>query len=104
MFGSIVGGSAGNVIPSLVTLQGTIRYLSEGGDEDEGSPLVRFRRVVDGICAAHRIGYDLEYSFGHPTLVNDGSMTKMLAGQVLCSLRSSLEIEPLVTLARRGFF
>ncbi len=103
MFGSIVGGSAANVIPSQVTLQGTIRYLSEGGDEGEGSPLVRFRRVVDGICAAHRIGYDLEYSFGHPTLVNDGSMTKMLAGQVLCSLRNSLEIEPLVTLAGEDF-
>ncbi len=48
MFGSIAGGSAANIIPDSVTLEGTIRYLYDGDDENENSPIARFKRIVKG--------------------------------------------------------
>ncbi len=103
MFGSIVGGSAANVIPDQVTLTGTIRYLSAGQDNDEKSPLARFRRVVDGICAAYRMRYDLDYVIGHPAVVNDPVMTAMLTSQVVGAMAKPPIIEPIVTLAGEDF-
>lgn len=103
MFGTISGGTAANVIPDTVSVSGTIRYLFQGDDESEGSPLARFRRVVHGICTAHRTTYDLEYSHGHPTLVNHPALTAMLTTQVLPSLHTPLAAESLVSLAGEDF-
>ncbi len=54
MFGSIAGGSAANIIPDSVTLEGTIRYLYDGDDENENSPISRLKRIVKGVCETYR--------------------------------------------------
>lgn len=103
MFGSIAGGSAANIIPDSVTLHGTIRYLYDGEEESEDSPLSRFRRIVKGVCETHRATHDLEFSYGHPTLVNDASFTDFFTSQVVEEMSVKLEVEPLMTLAGEDF-
>lgn len=103
MFGSISGGSADNVIPEDVTLKGTIRYLADSGEDDPGSPLVRFRRVIEGICRAHDTEFELEFTHGHPSLVNDPAMVNMLTRDVIENNRMPLCIEPFTTLAGDDF-
>ncbi len=103
MFGSIVGGSAANIIPDSVTLEGTIRYLYEGDDENENSPVARLKRIVKGVCETYRADHKIEFPFGHPTLVNDASFTDFFTSQVVEKMSPKLDSEPLVTLAGEDF-
>lgn len=103
MFGSIEGGSAANIIADSVTMHGTIRYLYEGKDDGENSPLVKLQRVVAGVCAAHRVAHELEFSFGHPTLVNDAGLTDFLTREVIGEMVEPPEVQPLKTLAGEDF-
>ena len=102
MFGSINGGTAANIIPDSVTLHGTIRYLYEGDDQSETSPLLRLRRTIEAVCAVHGTTCDLEFSFGHPTLVNDEAMVA-LVHRVVDGMKPPLSVEPVVTLAGEDF-
>jgi amidohydrolase len=94
IFGSIVGGSAANIIPDSVTLEGTIRYLYDGDDENENSPISRLKRIVKGVCETYRAAHKLEFPFGHPTLVNDASFTSFFTSQVVgkCHQSSKLSL------------
>ncbi|MGB3223960.1 MAG: amidohydrolase [Desulforhopalus sp.] len=103
MFGSIAGGSAANIIPDSVTLEGTIRYLFDGDDENENSPIARLKRIVKGVCETYRATHKIEFPFGHPTLVNDASFTSFFTSQVVGKMSPTLEVEPLVTLAGEDF-
>lgn len=103
MFGSIAGGSADNVIPDSVVLKGTIRYLFQGDEFCDDSPLSRFKRIVAGICEAHRVSFDLNLPISHPTLINDPQMTEMLLSKVLPRLGTAPDVEPLVSLAGEDF-
>lgn len=103
MFGAIAGGEADNVIPEKVTLRGTIRYLSAALEQSDNSPPEKFRRVIAGICAAHDTKFDLEFTFGHPTLVNDPALVEILHRQVPRVADGSLRLEPYGTLAGEDF-
>jgi len=103
MFGRIQGGTASNIIPDQVALSGTMRYLFEGDQEDEGSPKKRFERVVADICRAHRAEPELKFVFGHPTLVNDPGMTELVLAVADEEVRPRPEVVPLVTLAGEDF-
>lgn len=103
MFGSIHGGTVSNVISEKVTMGGTVRYLSTAADDSEDSPRGKFERVVAGVCAAHGVEYDLEFSSGHPTLVNDDGLTDMVRDLAGEELDGSLEVQPMVTLAGEDF-
>lgn len=103
MFGSISGGSAANIIPDSVTMHGTIRYLYNGDDNSEDSPLSRLRRIVKGVCQTYRADHTLEFPYGHPTLVNDASFTEFFTSQVVELMSPKLDVEPLVTLAGEDF-
>ncbi len=74
MFGRIEGGTAPNIIPRKVELEGSIRYLYEGGEENEK----RFERIVDGICKACRTKYELEFMCSNRLLSNDPGMAKFV--------------------------
>ena len=54
MFGKISGGTKNNIIPEKVELEGSIRFLYEGGPDSVERPLERFCRVVRGVCETHR--------------------------------------------------
>lgn len=71
-FGSIHGGNAGNVIPSVVELTGTIRNSDE---ETREHIKKRIREIVEGVTksmgANHELNFGSEGSGGIPALVND---------------------------------
>jgi amidohydrolase len=103
MFGRIQGGTASNVIPDSVTLEGTLRYLFEGDPEGESNPKKRFERVVCHICGAHRAEYELSFLYGHPTLVNHREMAALVHAVAAGELNPAPEIVSFVSLAGEDF-
>lgn len=79
----IHGGSAQNIIPQAVELNGTVRSFD---------PKVRaeipklMERIVKGITEAHGATYDFTYEFGYSSVVNEENLTRQmeeLIGEVL---------------------
>jgi len=103
MFGQIQGGTASNVIPDSVTLEGTMRYLFEGDPQSEEHPKKRFERVVSNICGAHRAKYELSFLYGHPTLVNHREMAALVHAVAARELDPAPEIVSFVSLAGEDF-
>ncbi len=103
MFGRIQGGTASNVIPDSVTLEGTLRYLFEGDPASELNPKKRFERVVSHICSAHRAEYELSFLYGHPTLVNHREMAALVHAVATEKLDPVPEIVSYVSLAGEDF-
>ena len=103
MFGQVQGGTASNIIPDQVSLAGTMRYLFEGQEESQESPKNRFQRAVADICRTHRAGFELEFNFGHPTLVNDPGLAGLVRSVAAQELTSKPEVAPLVSLAGEDF-
>ena len=74
VFGKIEGGTAAHIIPKKVELQGTIRYLYRGGEED----VKRFERIIAGICRAHRTKYKLKFTVKIPIVDNDPKLAELV--------------------------
>jgi amidohydrolase len=103
MFGRIQGGTASNVIPDAVRLEGTMRFLFEGDPGSEDNPKKRFERVVSCICSAHRAECELSFLYGHPTLVNHREMADLVQAVAARELNPAPEIVPHVSLAGEDF-
>ena len=103
MFGKIEGGTASNVIPDMVTLSGTMRYMYEGGEESGGNPKMRLERIVSSICAAHRATCEVTFLYGHPTLVNNNEMSELLRSVAAEDLSCKQDIVSLTSLAGDDF-
>ena len=67
-FGSIHGGSAPNVIPDEVVMEGTIRCFTASS-----RPVIkkRFVEVIEQICALYRAKADVEFTSQTPITYND---------------------------------
>jgi len=78
MFGKVNGGTAPNIIPEKVELEGSLRYLYEGKDEDEERPKKRFERIIKSICEAHRTEYKLEFIPSSATVINNKELTNLV--------------------------
>lgn len=76
MFAKISGGTKSNIIPDTVELEGSIRYLYEGGPDSVERPTERFRRIVEGVCATHQCTCGIEIHTENIPLVNDDSMVR----------------------------
>jgi len=74
--GSFHGGTAPNVIPDLVELQGTVRSLSIPGRE---RVLRRIREICDGLAAAHATSIDCEFDLGCPPTINAADPAALVA-------------------------
>ena len=70
-------GEAFNVIPDSVVLRGTCRTLNM---EIHATLEERFRRVVDGICAAHGASATVDYKAIFPVTVNAEDATQHALG------------------------
>jgi len=103
MFGKIRGGTASNVIPDTVTLSGTLRYLYEGSEQSLDSPKAKMERMISGICAAHGAEFQLDFPFGHPTLVNNQEMCAVMNKVAKSMHDPNLEVVSFVTLAGEDF-
>jgi amidohydrolase len=66
--GAIHGGTTHNVIPSTVTLLGTVRAFDR---EVRAQMSKRIERVLRGVCEASGATYEFDYLWRYPVTVND---------------------------------
>jgi amidohydrolase len=91
--GAIHAGDANNVIPGEATIAGTVRTY----DPDLRQQMRdRLCELAGGIARAMRAEAQIDYSFGYPSLVNDGAMTELarLAGAEIVGRENVVEVEP----------
>ncbi|ADO81885.1 M20 metallopeptidase family protein [Ilyobacter polytropus] len=77
IFGKINGGTASNIIPETVELEGTIRYLYEGKDNSEEKPRIRFERIVRNVCNLYRTEYELQIMPSSYAVINNDKLTNI---------------------------
>ena len=70
--GAIHGGTTHNVIPSSVTLLGTVRSFDRGVRERMAE---RIERVLRGVCDGAGATYSFEYLWRYPVTSNDAAQT-----------------------------
>ncbi|MEW6723851.1 MAG: M20 family metallopeptidase [Bacillota bacterium] len=75
--GTINGGYRYNVIPDRVSFSGTVRTTDPAL---RATMPDRLRRIIGGICQAHRAEFEFEYIPGYPPNVNDAAMCEFVAG------------------------
>lgn len=78
IFGKIHAGTAPNIIPSSVDIEGSIRYLYDGGDQSEEQPKRRLERVIQKTCEAYRTDYELKFIPSNPPLINNDDLAVMV--------------------------
>lgn len=71
--GKFHGGTAYNIIPGEVELEGTVRAFDQGLRENLSR---RIGEVFRGVAAAMRGTCEYEYTFGYPPVVNDPEFTR----------------------------
>ncbi|MCF8217235.1 MAG: amidohydrolase [Chlorobium sp.] len=93
---SIHGGNAPNVIPSTVTMSGTMRTMNESL---RARLKKRLKETVIGTAAALGVNAELEIRTGYPALINDAAMTDEAEGYCVEFLgkQNVLDSEPLMT-------
>ncbi len=77
LFGRITGGSAANIIPDEVELEGTIRHLFDGTDEGPYKPRVRLREIAETVARAYRATAEVDFYCSVPAIINDPAMAKL---------------------------
>ncbi len=88
-FGSIHGGEAGNVIPTRITLEGTVRTLDSSlwgalpGLIDE---------ALGSLLAVSGAGYTLRYSQAIPPVINDGAVVEAATGALVEGLGADVVV------------
>ncbi len=70
--GSIVAGSAGNIIPDRAVMMGTIRTF---GEENRQHTIQRVKAVAKGIAATFRAKAKVDVMLGYPSVENDEAIT-----------------------------
>jgi amidohydrolase len=73
---SIHGGEAFNVIPSEVTMEGTVRSLDPALREELPG---RIRRILEGIAEATRTAVEVQVEQRYPVTVNDPALARLVA-------------------------
>jgi amidohydrolase len=83
VIGKINGGTASNILPDSVTLEGTARYLHEDQANTEENIQERIERIVAGVCVAHRAKYEFTILARSAEVVNDPALTELVRTAVL---------------------
>ena len=89
---SIHGGTAGNIIPEIATMVGTIRTVSEATREKVHTMITR---VAQGIASAHGSTADVNIVKGYPVTVNDAAMVRLVESAVDTALGEGRYLEAL---------
>jgi amidohydrolase len=77
MFGKIAGGTKSNIIPEEVYLEGSIRFLYQGGPDSEEQPTERFIRIAEQVCKTHRCTCEIDIVHENIPLINHAEMVKI---------------------------
>ena len=101
--GKISGGSTYIIIPDQVEIGGTIRYLYDGSDDTPQHPLVRLRRMAEGIAQAYEIGCELVFTPSSYTVINDEESVSFLTKEVLPQFTAAEDIVPYHCMAGEDF-
>ena len=72
-FGRVIADGATNVIPSQVTVAGTLRTMDEAWRHKAKQ---RIREVIEGLCLAHNVTAEIDIKDGFPAVVNDITTTR----------------------------
>jgi amidohydrolase len=86
--GAIHGGTTHNVIPSTVSLLGTVRAFDAGVRERMAE---RIERVLRGVCEGSGATYEFDYLWRYPVTSNDAQQTRYvraLAARTFGDLRT----------------
>lgn len=81
--GRIQGGTAFNVIPDWVELEGTVRTFEEG---TRSFIAHRMEEIVQGITSGSRASYTMKYERGIPAVHNDEKLAVWIQGVLAKSL------------------
>lgn len=88
--GSVHGGTVSNVIPSQITLTGTMRSY----DPEIREQLKDELRAAMGVVTALGGSFDLEFSSGYPATHNDHAVADMIAETATDMLGADALLEP----------
>ena len=103
MVGKIVGGTAGNIIPDHVKLEGTIRHLGDFNASSADNPRRKLERIAEGVCHSHKTEYVLTFPYGHPPVINDPMMTELVWQVALEVLQNKQSIVPYRSMVGEDF-
>ncbi len=103
MIGKISAGTASNIIPDSVTLEGTARYLHEDAKSAGQNVKDQMERVIAGICRAHRTDYTLTVESSSLAVVNDSSLVELVRSTALQILRNEKNVIRNVSTAGEDF-
>jgi amidohydrolase len=74
--GSFHSGTIDNVIPASARFESTVRSFSKESRQKIADGLAQ---VINGVTAAHGLSADIDYEWGYPVTVNDGSEAEFAA-------------------------
>jgi amidohydrolase len=103
IFSKVNAGATNNIIPETVTLQGSLRYLYEGGSESPEHPSDRLKRIVKGVCETHNCSFDMNLERENSVLVNDPEMVEIMRVAATVTLGDDRNIVEHVTMAGEDF-
>lgn len=101
-FAKIDSGTASNIIPEKVTMEGTLRYLYKGGPNSIERPRERLEKIVAGICQTFDAGYEIEFIPSNFTVENEPKLTKKIQ-RIAGELVGEENVVPYVTMAGEDF-
>ena len=97
VIGKICGGTASNIIPDSVTLEGTVRYLHIDEAKAARDIQERMERIIAGVCTAHRAEYRFIVLASSLAVVNHPSITELVRSCALDIVGSEKNITRIVT-------
>ncbi|MHA4807983.1 M20 metallopeptidase family protein [Flavitalea flava] len=74
-FGKVIADGATNIIPPLITLDGTFRTLDE---EWRGKAHIKMKEMAEGIAASMGGGCEFTIVRGYPFLINEEKLTEQI--------------------------
>ncbi len=101
-FSKINAGTAPNIIPESVTMEGTLRYLYPGGPETAERPRQRMEKIIKGVCSTFDASYDMEFVPCNFPVVNDQTMASLVKREAE-KLVGEKNVIPYVTMAGEDF-
>lgn len=102
MFGSICGGTANNIVPDTVELQGTMRYLYDASDKSR-QPRARMDRLVRQVAELHRVEVEIEWEIPAYAVINHPGFVSFLNDKVIPATFGPGKTSPVVIFGGETF-
>jgi len=103
MIGKINGGTGRNIIANKVEIGGTIRFLFSNEEVEKKALLEKFERVINGICEAMNVRYDLKFIPSNPALQNNAKLVSYVRNAAFQSFGNDADISEYRCMAGEDF-